>query len=61
MRFENVSKAGVIVSNEDSAFTQVCFDDALASGTPVFARFRDSGRTVGRAGAYKVRPSSPTA
>lgn len=67
VRFENVSKAGVIVSNEDSAYTQVSFDDAVASQTPVFARFRDSGRTVGpsggqsggqsggRTGAYKVK------
>lgn len=59
VRFENVSTAGIIVSNEDSAYTQVSFDDAVASGTPVFARFRDSGRTVGRSGgrtgAYKVK------
>ena len=54
LRFENVSKAAVIVSNEDNAFTQVSFDDAVASGTPVFARFRDSGKTVGRSGAYRV-------
>jgi hypothetical protein len=54
VRFENVSRAGVIVSNENNAYTQVCFDNALVSGTPVFARFRDSGRTVGRSGAYKV-------
>ena len=55
VRFENVSKAAVIVSNEDNAFTQVSFDDAVATGTPVFARFRDSGRTVGRTGAYRVK------
>src|SRR4029450_2504484 len=55
VRFENVSKAGVIVSNEDNAFTQVSFDDALATGTPVFARFRARGKTVGRAGTYKVK------
>jgi hypothetical protein len=54
VRFENVSKAGVVVSNEGSAYTQVSFDDAEASNTPVFARFRDSGKTVGRAGSYKV-------
>ena len=55
LRFENVSKAAVIVSNEDNAFTQVSFDDAVATGTPVFARFRDSGKTVGRAGGYRVK------
>ena len=55
VRFENVSKAGVIISNENNAYTQVGFDDALAKGTPVFARFRDSGRTVaGPGAAYRV-------
>ncbi|HZV56290.1 MAG TPA: glycosyl hydrolase family 28-related protein [Sphingobium sp.] len=54
VRFENVSKAGVIISNEDNAFTQVSFLDTIASKTPVFARFRDSGKTVGQAGTYKV-------
>src|SRR5690606_23940380 len=53
-RFENVSKAGVIISNENNAFTQVSFLDTIASKTPVFARFRDSGKTVGQAGTYKV-------
>ena len=55
VRFENVATAGVIVSNEDTAFTQVSFDDALASGTPVFVRFRDSGKSVGRTGPYHVK------
>jgi len=55
VRFENVSKAGVIISNENNAYTQIGFDDALASATPVFARFRDSGRTVaGPGAAYRV-------
>ncbi|MBW8815423.1 MAG: SMP-30/gluconolactonase/LRE family protein [Caulobacterales bacterium] len=55
VRFENVSKAGVIISNEDSVFTQVGFDNAVASRTPVFARFRDSGKTVpGQGSAYRV-------
>src|SRR4051812_6896811 len=55
VRFENVATAGVIVSNEDTAFTQVSFDDAVVSGTPVFVRFRDSGKSVGRTGAYRVK------
>jgi len=55
VRFENVSKGGVIISNEDSAFTQVGFDNALAHNVPVFARFRDSGKTVAApAAAYRV-------
>jgi len=55
VRLENVSKAGVIVSNEANPYTQVSFDDVVATGTPVFARFRDSGRTVGRPGTYRVK------
>jgi hypothetical protein len=55
VRFENVSKAGVVISNEDNVFTQVGFDNAVASNTPVFARFRDSGKTVaGKGRAYRV-------
>lgn len=55
VRFENVSRAGVVISNEDNVYTQIGFENALASGTPVFARFRDSGRTVAGAGnAYRV-------
>ncbi len=55
VRFENVARAGVLISNEASAFTQIGFENATASGTPVFARFRDSGRTVaGPAARYRV-------
>jgi hypothetical protein len=45
VRFENVSKAGVVISNERSVYTQVGFENAVATNTPVFARFRDSGKT----------------
>ncbi|PJG46611.1 gluconolaconase [Sphingobium sp. LB126] len=55
VRFENVSKAGVIISNEKNVYTQIGFQNVLAENTPVFARFRESGRTVtGRGAAYKV-------
>ena len=55
VRFENVSKAAVVISNEDNVFTQVGFDNAVASNTPVFARFRDSGKTVtGKGRDYRV-------
>lgn len=55
VRFENIAQAGVVVSAENSVFTQIGFDNALASNTPVFARFRDSGKTVAGAGAsYRV-------
>ncbi len=56
VRFENVAKAGVIISNEGNAYTQIGFDNAVAVGTPVFAQFRESGRTVsGPAARYRVR------
>ena len=55
VRFENVSKAAVVISNEDTVFTQVGFENAVASNTPVFARFRDSGKTVvGKGRHYRV-------
>ena len=55
VRFENVAKAGVVVSNESSVFTQIGFDNAVAVNTPTFVRFRDSGKTVAAAGTrYQV-------
>jgi len=54
-RFENVSKAAVIVSNEKSVYTQIGFEDAVAANTPVFVRFRESGKTLGSKGAYEVK------
>ncbi|WP_066770397.1 glycosyl hydrolase family 28-related protein [Sphingobium sp. CCH11-B1] len=55
VRFENVSKAGIIISNEENVFTQIGFENALAVNSPTFARFRDSGQAVsGKAKAYKV-------
>lgn len=59
MRFENVSRAGVLISNARNVYTQVGFQDVVAANTPVFARFRESGETVAgkagsAAGAYEV-------
>jgi sugar lactone lactonase YvrE len=55
VRFEKVSRAAVVISNENNVFTQIGFENALAVDSPVFARFRDSGRTVdGKGKAYKV-------
>jgi hypothetical protein len=55
VRFERVSRAAVVISNENNVFTQVGFENALALDSPVFARFRDSGRTVeGEGKAYRV-------
>ena len=55
VRFEHVSTAGVVISNEATAYTQIGFENAVAIATPVFARFRDSGKVVPGAGhAYRV-------
>ncbi len=55
VRFDNVTKAGVVISNEKNVYTQIGFQNVLAANTPVFARFRESGRTVaGKGAAYKV-------
>jgi hypothetical protein len=62
VRFENVSKAGVVISNEASVYTQVGFENAVATNTPVFARFRDSGKTtVGKGKPPIASPPSTTA
>nr|WP_295663481.1 glycosyl hydrolase family 28-related protein [Polymorphobacter sp.] len=55
VRFDRVSRAGVVISNEASAYTQIGFENAVATATPVFARFRDSGKTVpGKGATYHI-------
>ena len=46
VRFENVSKAALIVSNENNVYTQVGFEQARARNVPTFVRFRNSGKTL---------------
>jgi hypothetical protein len=54
-RFENVSGAAVMISNEKNAMTQVGFANVACTGVPVLARFRDSGKTIaGRGATYQV-------
>src|SRR5947207_8352596 len=55
-RFENVSQAALLISNETNAMTQVGVENAICSNVPVFARLRESGRTYAAAGAiYRVQ------
>ncbi|MEI9927536.1 MAG: glycosyl hydrolase family 28-related protein [Sphingomonas sp.] len=55
VRFENVARAGIVISNERGIYTQIGFENAVAANTPVFARFRDSGTSVpGRGRSYRV-------
>jgi hypothetical protein len=55
VRFENISNAAVVISNENNVYTQIGFQNAVARATPTFARFRDSGKTVAGVGSsYRV-------
>jgi hypothetical protein len=55
VRFENVSKAALVVSNENHVYTQIGFDKASAHNVPTFVRFRDSGKTLaGQGRDYQV-------
>jgi sugar lactone lactonase YvrE len=54
-RFENVSHAAVVISAENNVYTQIGFENAVAAKTPVFARFRESGKTLGSNGVYEVK------
>jgi hypothetical protein len=55
-RFENVSRAAVVISNEKSHLNEIGFENAVAKDAPTFALFRDSGKKVAGAGpVYRVR------
>ena len=55
VRFENVSKAALVISNEDNVYTQVGFEKTTARNVPTWARFRDSGKTLAGSGRnYQV-------
>ncbi len=54
-RFEQISKAAVIISNEKSPLTEVGFENAVLKDVPTFALFRESGKTIAGKGAiYQV-------
>jgi sugar lactone lactonase YvrE len=44
-RFEQVSRAAIVISNERNATTQIGVERAVCAGVPTFARFRESGKT----------------
>jgi hypothetical protein len=55
VRFENVSKSALIISNENNVYTQVGFEGISARNVPVFAHFRDSGKNLeGKGRNYQV-------
>jgi sugar lactone lactonase YvrE len=54
-RFENISNAAVLVSNEGNAMTEVGVENAVCIGVPTFARLRESSRSfAGRGPVYRV-------
>ncbi len=54
-RFENVSGPVVTISLEHNPLTEIGFQNALVSNAPVFAKLRDSGKTVsGKGVTYQV-------
>ena len=54
--FSDIPKAAVVISKEQSPLTQIGFENAVLRDVPVFARFRESGRTVAAKGViYGVR------
>jgi hypothetical protein len=55
-RFENISRAAVIISNEKSPLTEIGFENAVCEGVPSFALLRESGKTIpGRGSVYEVK------
>jgi len=54
-RFDNISHAAVVISSEGNHLNEIGFDNAVMHDVPVFARFRESGRTVdGKGATYRV-------
>jgi hypothetical protein len=54
-RFENLSRAAVVISSEQNATNQVGFENAVCASVPVFVRFRESGKTqAGPSAMYRV-------
>jgi hypothetical protein len=55
-RFENISKAAVVISIETNHQNEIGFSGAVLKNVPVFAKFRDSGKTlVGKGDTYRVK------
>jgi hypothetical protein len=58
-RMENISGPAVVISNENNARTEINMEDVICSGVSVFARYRESGKTVaGPAAKYEVNTFS---
>ena len=55
-RFENISGPVVTISLEKSPLTEIGFENAILRNAPVFAKLRESGKTVaGKGAVYEVK------
>jgi hypothetical protein len=55
-RFENISGAAVVISNEKSPLNEIGFENAVLKDVPVFALFRESGNKVaGKGSVYRIK------
>jgi len=55
-RFENITGSAVIISLEQSPLTEIGFEDAALSNAPIFAKLRESGKTIpGKGILYQVK------
>lgn len=54
-RFENIGGAVVVIGLEQSPLTEIGFENAILKNAPIFARLRESGKTVpGKGAIYQV-------
>jgi hypothetical protein len=55
-RFQNISGPVVTISLEKSPLTEIGFENAVLSNAPVFAKLRESGKTIaGRGAVYEMK------
>lgn len=55
-RFENVTRAAIVISSEKSRLNEIGFENAVLLNVPVFALFRESGKKLAANGpVYRVK------
>src|SRR5271170_491920 len=58
-RMENITGPAVIISNENSALTEINMENVVCSSVPVFVSYRESGKSVaGPSAIYEVKTFS---
>jgi hypothetical protein len=58
-RFEDIGRAAVVISLEQSPLTEIGFENATLKDVPTFAKLRESGKTVpGKGALYHVKAFS---